>query len=59
LTAEFDNYRKRIDRERREATERAAEGVLGDVLPILTTWSARSPPIPARRRPSRHRRGVS
>ena len=35
LTAEFDNYRKRIDRERREATERAAEGVLGDLLPIL------------------------
>ncbi len=35
MTAEFDNYRKRIDRERREATERAAEGVLGDLLPIL------------------------
>src|SRR5262245_37637527 len=35
VTAEFDNYRKRIDRERREATERAAEGVLGDLLPIL------------------------
>ena len=35
LTAEFDNYRKRIDRERREATERAAEGVLSDLLPIL------------------------
>jgi molecular chaperone GrpE len=33
--AEFDNYRKRIERERRDATERAAEGVLGDVLPIL------------------------
>ena len=25
MTAEFDNYRKRVDRERREATERAAE----------------------------------
>jgi molecular chaperone GrpE len=35
VTAEFDNYRKRIDRERREATERAAEGVLADLLPIL------------------------
>lgn len=33
--AEFDNYRKRIDRERREATERAAEAVLGDLLPVL------------------------
>ena len=35
MTAEFDNYRKRIERERREATERAAEAVLGDLLPIL------------------------
>jgi molecular chaperone GrpE len=35
VTAEFDNYRKRIDRERREATERAAEAVLGDLLPVL------------------------
>ena len=33
--AEFDNYRKRVERERREASERAAEGVLADVLPIL------------------------
>ena len=35
LTAEFDNYRKRIDRERRESSDRAAEGVLGDLLPIV------------------------
>jgi len=35
VTAEFDNYRKRIDRERREAADRAAEGVLSDLLPIL------------------------
>lgn len=35
VTAEFDNYRKRIDRERREMADRAAEGVLADLLPIL------------------------
>lgn len=34
-TAEFDNYRKRVDRDRREMTERAAEGVLLDLLPIV------------------------
>ena len=33
--AEFDNYRKRIDRERREASEYAAADLLEDVLPIL------------------------
>jgi molecular chaperone GrpE len=35
VTAEFDNFRKRIDRERREMTERAAEGVLSELLPIV------------------------
>lgn len=33
--AEFDNYRKRIDKERREQSEAAAADVLADVLPIL------------------------
>jgi molecular chaperone GrpE len=33
--AEFDNYRKRIDRERRESSEYAAADVLQDILPIL------------------------
>ena len=32
--AEFDNYRKRIDRERRELSEYATADVLTDVLPI-------------------------
>ena len=35
MAAEFDNYRKRIDRERREQSEAAAEGVLLDLLPIV------------------------
>ena len=34
-TAEFDNYRKRTERERREMIERAAESVLADLLPIV------------------------
>jgi molecular chaperone GrpE len=34
-TAEFDNYRKRIDRERRETSERVTASVLEDVLPIV------------------------
>jgi molecular chaperone GrpE len=35
LTAEFDNYRKRIDRERRETAERAAASLIEDLLPII------------------------
>ena len=33
--AEFDNYRKRIDRERRETAQYAAAEVLQDLLPII------------------------
>jgi molecular chaperone GrpE len=33
--ADFDNYRKRIDRERREVSEYAAADVLLDLLPII------------------------
>jgi molecular chaperone GrpE len=34
-TAEFDNYRKRIDRERQQATDSAAAGLLTDLLPLV------------------------
>jgi molecular chaperone GrpE len=34
-TAEFDNYRKRVDRDRRDMSDRAAESVLLDLLPIV------------------------
>ena len=34
-TAEFDNYRKRTERERREHAEWAAADLLGDVLAVL------------------------
>jgi molecular chaperone GrpE len=33
--AEFDNYRKRIDRERRDQAESAATGLLLEVLPVV------------------------
>ena len=36
--AEFDNYRKRMDRERRDLSEYAAADVLKDVLPILDNF---------------------
>jgi molecular chaperone GrpE len=34
-TAEFDNYRKRVERERREQAEYAAGDVLSDLLPLV------------------------
>jgi molecular chaperone GrpE len=34
-TAEFDNFRKRVDRDRREMADRAAEGLLLDLLPVV------------------------
>jgi len=33
--AEFDNYRKRVDRDRREQAESATADALGDMLPIV------------------------
>ncbi len=34
-TAEFENYRKRVDRERREQADYAASDVLTDLLPLV------------------------
>ena len=36
--AEFDNYRKRMDRERRDLAEYAAADVIRDLLPILDNF---------------------
>lgn len=36
--AEFDNYRKRIDRERRDLAEFAASDVLSELLPIVDNF---------------------
>ena len=38
IAAEFDNYRKRIDRERRDLSEFAAADVLFELLPILDNF---------------------
>lgn len=35
MTAEFDNYRKRVDRERRELSEAASADLIRDLLPIV------------------------
>jgi molecular chaperone GrpE len=35
VTAEFDNYRKRTERERRETWDRAAASILEELLPIV------------------------
>jgi len=35
LTAEFDNYRKRVERDRRESGERASAAVFEQLLPIV------------------------
>ena len=34
-TAEFDNYRRRVERERREQAEHVAADVLSDLLPLV------------------------
>jgi molecular chaperone GrpE len=34
-TAEFENFRKRIERERREMTEQAAAGLIEELLPLV------------------------
>jgi molecular chaperone GrpE len=35
MTAEFDNYRKRVERERRELSEAASADLIRDILPII------------------------
>ena len=35
LTAEFDNYRKRVERDRRDASDRATASSVEDLLPIV------------------------
>ncbi len=50
-TAEFDNYRKRVERERRESAQYAAGDLLEALLPIIDDFEralqAESPPGPA------------
>ena len=50
-TAEFDNYRKRIERERQELAERRRPTLVRSCCRSSTTSSARSRPTPAPRAP--------
>jgi molecular chaperone GrpE len=46
--AEFDNFRKRVDRERRELSEFAASDILSELLPIVDNFErALQAPAPA------------
>jgi len=44
--AEFDNFRKRVERERQEQITYASMDVVGDLLPILDDFERALMPIP-------------
>lgn len=53
-TAEFDNYRKRVERERKEFTEWAAAEVLNDLLAVMDDFDrALAAPAPQEAQPYR------
>ena len=56
-TAEFDNYRKRIDRERREMAEWAGADILTEVVKVLDDFE-RALAAPAPPEAQRYRAGV-
>src|SRR5690349_8447200 len=55
--AEFDNYRKRVDRERRELAEYAAADVLTDVIAVLDDLE-RALQVPAEGAAEAYKQGV-
>ena len=55
--AEFDNYRKRIDRERREQADSAATSQLTEILPVVDNLE-RALLAPATPESARYRAGV-
>jgi molecular chaperone GrpE len=55
--AEFDNYRKRIDRERREQAESAAASLLTEILPVVDNLE-RALQVPATAESTSYRAGV-
>ncbi|MGE0040163.1 MAG: nucleotide exchange factor GrpE [Vicinamibacterales bacterium] len=53
-TAEFDNYRKRVERDRREQAEWAAADLLGELLAVVDDFDrALAAPAPAEAEPYR------
>jgi len=52
--AEFDNYRKRVERERRELAEFAAADLIRDILPIIDDFDrALAAPVWSKEAPAR------
>jgi len=56
-TAEFDNYRKRVERERREQADRAIVGLLEELLPVVDDFD-RALTLEAEGEPSAYRKGI-
>lgn len=57
MTAEFDNYRKRTDRERRELSEAAGADLIRDLLPVVDDLE-RALAAPAEAGSASYRNGV-
>jgi molecular chaperone GrpE len=57
-TAEFDNYRKRIDRERQQVTEAAAADLLTELLPLVDDLERALRADPGSEGVEAYRRGV-
>ena len=57
-TAEFDNYRKRVERERREQASLAAADVLTELLPLVDNLERALASIPDEGSASAYKRGV-
>ncbi|HEY5618470.1 MAG TPA: nucleotide exchange factor GrpE [Vicinamibacterales bacterium] len=57
LAAEFDNYRKRIDRDRRDQADAAVASAVEDLLPIIDNLE-RALETPAGSDPDAYRQGV-
>jgi molecular chaperone GrpE len=56
-TAEFDNYRKRIDRERREQADAAASDLIQDILLLVDDFD-RALQVDAASQPDAYQRGI-
>ncbi len=57
-TAEFENYRKRVDRERQTASEAAAADLLADLLPLVDDLERALTADPGAEGAEAYRRGV-
>jgi molecular chaperone GrpE len=56
-TAEFDNYRKRVERERRDQADRAIAGLLEELLPVVDDFD-RALTLDAAGESSAYRKGI-